>query len=146
MRTTTLVLLLAFFCSCSTAKLSQLNDLVGTWKVADKEQYEVWEKGPGVFTGYAYRIKDGRKERSETLSIKKIGKQLIYAATVPDQNDGRTILFTLNEDIKDYWSFENPNHDFPKRIQYKKLNPTKIQVTVLGDNGRGFSYVQTKQR
>jgi len=80
------------------------------------------------------------------LSIKKIGNRIIYEATVPNQNDGETIQFTLNTEIKLYFSFENDKHDFPKKIQYKKISDNEIEVAVLGDNGKGFSYTQFKQK
>ena len=72
--------------------------------------------------------------------------QLSGRATVPDQNEGRTIQFTLNTEIKSYFSFENEKHDFPKKIQYKKITDDEIEITVLGDNGKGFSYTQLKQK
>ena len=49
---------------------------------------------------------------------KKIENNIIFEATVPDQNEGRTIQFTLNNEI---------------------------EVTVLDDEGMGFSYTQLKQ-
>lgn len=72
--------------------------------------------------------------------------KVIYEATVPDQNEGKAIPFTLNNDIKEYLSFENIEHDFPKKIQYKRINEDEIEVTVLGDEGKGFTYKQLKQK
>jgi hypothetical protein len=120
--------------------------MVGTWKMDGKEQYEVWETTKNKeLRGYSYKINDNQKTITETLSIKKIENNIIYEATVPDQNEGRTIQFTLNNEILEYLSFENINHDFPKKIQYKRINDDEIEVTVLGDEGKGFSYTQLKQ-
>ena len=96
--------------------------------------------------GHSYKLNNNQKTISETLTIKKAGNQIIYEATVPDQNEGKTIQFILSTKIKTYFSFENDKHDFPKKIQYKKITDDEILVTVLGDKGEGFSYTQLKQK
>jgi hypothetical protein len=120
--------------------------MIGTWKMEGEDQYEVWESTKSnELIGYSYKFYNNEKSITETLSIRKIDNQTFYEATVPDQNDGKTIRFTLNNEIKSYLSFENIEHDFPKKIQYKRINDNEIEVTVLGDQGRGFSYTQVKQ-
>ncbi|WP_297798281.1 DUF6265 family protein [uncultured Eudoraea sp.] len=139
-----LILLLSY--SCADKKTSELDFLIGTWKRDNKEQFEVWEKNNSSnLTGYSYRIKDNQKAITETLVIKKIGDQFVYEATVPDQNDGRTVQFILNTGTDSLFSFENDNHDFPKKIQYKRINDNQLKVIVLGDDDTGFSYIQIKQ-
>ena len=133
--------------SCSETETSQFDFLVGTWKVEFKEQYEVWEKNKNnELVGYSYKLNNNQKIISETLAIKKIDKQIIYEATIPNQNEGKTIQFTLNTEIKSYFSFENNKHDFPKKIQYKKISDDELKIMVLGDNGKGFSCTQLKQK
>lgn len=121
--------------------------MVGTWKMEGKEQYEVWESSQNNgLIGYSYKLNDNQKTITETLTVKIIENNIIYEATVPNQNEGKTIPFTLNNEIKEYLSFENITHDFPKKIQYKRLNDDVIEVTVIGDQGKGFSYKQQKQK
>lgn len=128
------------------AQAQNMDFLIGTWKVEDRELYEVWDKnGKDDFNGYSYRLENGEKIITETLSIKRINNKMIYAATVPDQNEGNTIRFQLNGDLESYLSFENAEHDFPKKIHYKKINENEIEVTVLGDEGKGFSMKLQKQ-
>ena len=139
-----LILLLSY--SCSEKKTAELDFLIGTWKRDNKEQFEVWEKSNSSnLNGYSYRIKDNQKVITETLVIKKIGDQFVYEATVPDQNDGRPVQFILNTETYSLFSFENDNHDFPKKIQYQRINDNKLKVIVLGDDDTGFSYIQIKQ-
>ncbi len=143
---TTLLLTLLFLSNCTDNNLSELDFMIGTWKMDNKEQYEVWERSNDtMLKGYSYRIKNDQKNITETLTIKLVGGEIIYSATVPDQNEGKTIGFILNSDIQTYLSFENPKHDFPKKIQYKKISENEIEVTVLGDEGQGFSYTQFRQ-
>lgn len=146
MRILASVLALFFFISCENNESSELDFLVGTWKRDNKEQFEVWEKNNSSdLTGYSYRIKDNQKIITETLFIKKNGNQFVYEATVPDQNDGKTVQFILNTETDSLFSFENDEHDFPKKIQYKRINDNQLEVIVLGDGNTGFSYIQIKQ-
>jgi hypothetical protein len=139
--------MLCLLFSCSENKLSSVDFIIGTWKMEGKEQYENWElSNDKELIGYSYKFNDNQKIITETLSIKIIENNIIYEATVPDQNEGNTIPFTLNNGIKEYLSFENIEHDFPKKIQYKRIADDEIEVTVLGDEGKGFSYKQLKQK
>ncbi len=139
--------MLCLLLSCSENKLLRVDFIIGTWKMEGKEQYEYWElSNSKELMGYSYQVKDNQKIITETLSIKILDNTIIFEATVPDQNEGKTIPFTLNNEIKDYLSFENIDHDFPKKIQYKRINENEIEVTVLGDEGKGFSYKQLKQK
>jgi len=140
------VLILLFSTSCTNRKTHELDFLLGTWKRESKEQFEVWERSDSLeITGYSYRIKNNQKNITETLVIKKNGDQYVFEATVPDQNEGKTVQFLLNPKRDSIFSFENDNHDFPKKIQYIKINDNQLKVTVLGDNESGFSYIQNRQ-
>lgn len=143
--TASICLIILLLVHCENKK-SELDFLIGTWKIEDKEQYEVWKKNDeNGLIGHSYTLDNDKKMISETLSLKKIDNQIIYEATVLNQNDGKPIQFRLNNDITAYFSFENDKHDFPKKIQYEKIGNYKIKVTILGDKNKGFSYVQIKQ-
>ena len=147
MKTLTSLCILSLLVACPKNKISRVDFMLGTWKIEDKEQYEVWEVSKNnTLIGYSYKYKNNQKIITETLSIKLIENTIIYEATVPNQNEGKTIPFTLNNELKEYLSFENIEHDFPKKIQYKKINDDEIEVTVLGDEDKGFSYKQQKQK
>jgi len=137
---------LFLFFSCADNRMTTFDFLVGTWKIEGKEQYEAWEKNSkNEFSGHSYKIDENQKTNLESSAIKMIDNQIIYEATVPDQNDRKTIQFILNSDIKSYFSFENIRHDFPKKIQYHKKSENEITIRVLGDEGKGFSYTLIKQ-
>lgn len=133
----------------STFAQQNLNELefsIGTWKVENKENYEVWNKlSPVEFSGEVYKLIDNSKNISETLTLKIVENKIVYQATVPSQNDGKTIDFNLNTLIKITFSFENLQHDFPKKIQYKKIDQNKIFIQVLGEDDKGFSYFMNRE-
>lgn len=120
--------------------------LKGTWQIENKQQFEVWTKqGEENLSGFSYKMKSEEKVILETLSIVVKNGQIIYQATVPNQNQGKTIQFTLNPKVKNKLSFENLSHDFPKKIQYTQLSESQLFVEVLGANDQGFSYKMIRQ-
>lgn len=135
-----------FLVSCSQHKNQKLSFLEGTWKVENKQQFEQWERVEDGLKGKGYKLVDGKEQTLETLVIKEINGRIVYQATVINQNNGATISFPLNEKISDYYSFENPEHDFPKKIQYFKLEENKLKVSVLGENGKGFTFIMDRVR
>ena len=137
-------ILLFYFQSQSEIEL--ITFFEGTWKIENKQSYEVWEKeNATTFKGYSYKIIDGNEVIQEYLKIEFRDNQLFYTAKVLNQNNQKEIEFILNPSIKGKLSFENLKHDFPKKIQYKKLNFNQILVEVLGVNDKGFSFKMTKQ-
>ena len=127
--------------------IKDLHFLAGTWKVEKKETYETWKLNKdNLLEGSSYKIKTGNKQVEEELSIKMSAEKIIYTARVLNQNNAQPIAFVLNKEVQGKFSFENPNHDFPKKIQYTKLNDTTLFVAVLGDGDKGFSYRMFKQK
>ncbi|MEQ6124120.1 DUF6265 family protein [Pseudotenacibaculum sp. MALMAid0570] len=139
------LLILPFLTSCEKNELKDVEFLVGTWKVEGRESYESWEQIEGKLSGESYKIKEGIKKVSESLKIESKDNQIVYTATVFNQNQGKGISFVLNTDNKQLFSFENPNHDFPNKIQYKVLSEKELEVHVLGNDGKGFSYKLIKK-
>ncbi len=128
------------FAPLLTSAQVSIDALEGKWKVEGRESFEVWEKEGTELKGYGYKLKDGQKLIKETLKIQLESQVPVYYATVPNQNDGASIPFTLNLEEKDLLSFENPAHDFPVKIRYKPESDDRLFVEVLGADGKGFSF------
>lgn len=128
------------------AQKVNLDFLEGTWKVTDKEVYERWTKlGDKTFKGEGFMLKDGNKKVAEILDINDQSGKLTYYATVMGQNDNMPIAFKYNKTEKDVFSFENPNHDFPKKIVYKKISDSELFITVIGKPGEQFDFTMIKE-
>jgi hypothetical protein len=135
-----------FFNTTQGTKINDLHFLAGTWKVENKESYEVWKINKDQsLEGNSYKIKAGNKQIEEYFLLKSADGKIIYTAKVLNQNNGQSIDFAMNVSVKDKFSFENLSHDFPKKLQYTKLNDTTLFIAVLGDNDKGFSYKMFKQ-
>jgi hypothetical protein len=135
--------LILAICLQTTPQLEDFDFLIGKWKRVDKEQYEEWTRGNGVLVGKGYRIKEGKTMIFEYLRIFQRGGDVIYEAIVPDQNEGSGIEFKLMKRANIY-SFENPEHDFPKRIIYEKPVDNKMTVQVRGAGEDGFDVLLEK--
>ncbi|MBX3044256.1 MAG: hypothetical protein KIT33_03730 [Candidatus Kapabacteria bacterium] len=138
--------LLVFFTVELTFAQSILPDfLLGTWKMENKEVYEHWDKlNENTLKGFSYKLKDGQMLISEYLDIRKVGKEILYSATVLKQNSGNPVDFKLTKTDSTY-IFENPNHDFPKKIVYQRLTDTEIYVQVSDGKQKGFAYKMQKE-
>ena len=137
---------IAFCFSVQDASLKPFHFLAGTWKTEGKQSFETWQLNKsGEMKGNDYKLKGGQKEIGEELMIHIVAGKVIYTARVLNQNEGKPVDFVLNTSVKDKFSFENPTHDFPKKIQYTKLNDTAVFISVLGANDKGFSYKMFRQ-
>jgi len=119
--------------------------LQGTWKMEGKETYEHWDRlNSNSLKGFSYEIKNGQITISEYLDISRTENDIIYTATVINQNQGKEISFNLTQTDSVY-TFENPDHDFPKKIVYKKLSETEIVVQVSDGKQKAFAYKMEKR-
>ena len=140
MKTIITFIIVSTLFSCSEYKLSEFDFLVGTWKMEGKEYYEFWEKLDHILKGKSYKMVDGQKIVTEIIELKSEGDRIIYTPTVFDQNEGKPIQFILLKLDKNVFSFENSDHDFPKKIQYTVVSENELFISVLGENDKGFSY------
>ncbi len=119
--------------------------LEGTWKSENSEVYEHWNLlNNQTLKGFSYKIKNGEMIVSEYLDISGTDDNVIYTATVINQNHGKGIDFKLTKSDSIY-VFENPDHDFPQRIVYRKQSETDMLVQISGGNQNSFEYKMKKQ-
>jgi uncharacterized protein YciI len=119
--------------------------LDGTWKSDNNEIYEHWNfMNNKTMKGISYKMKNGELIVSEYLDISVKGEDVIYTTAVINQNQGRGIEFKLIKSDSVY-IFENPNHDFPKRIVYNKLSESDMLVQVSDGKQKSFEYQMKKQ-
>lgn len=118
--------------------------LRGTWKMENQEVYEHWDKlNDRTMKGFTYKMADDLMVITEYLDLSRTGNEITYTATVLNQNQGKGITFYHTPSDSSF-VFENPEHDFPKRIEYRKISDKEIFVTVSGSGDRGFSYTMNR--
>lgn len=140
-----LTLLILFIAKITFAQSNLPDFLQGTWKIENEETCEHWDKlNESSMKGFSYRLNNGQMVISEYLEISKTNNEIIYTATVLNQNQGKGVSFKQTKTDSTF-TFDNPNHDFPKKIVYQKLNDTEIFVQVSDGKQNGFSYKMLKQ-
>ena len=130
---------------CSTAQaqtcqsLDELNWLVGEWKAETETALitETWEQTSTLnFEGRGLQVsKSDASISRELLRLLSMNNQIFYLAKV-DENS-LPIPFQLVRCVDNHLIFLNPQHDFPKRIEYQLLEEDSLKVTV-GDGGSRY--------
>ncbi|MFZ4679312.1 MAG: DUF6265 family protein [Flavobacterium sp.] len=117
-------------------KLEKMNWLLGNWKneMAEGVLTETWTKeNDSTFSGTTYFIINKKDTvHSETIILTQLNDELVYRPTVKGQNNDEPVDFKLSSESEISFSFENPKHDYPQKIVYKKINETNLVATISG--------------
>ncbi|MFN3754927.1 DUF6265 family protein [Flavobacterium sp.] len=158
MKRTITIISILLLASCQTKsdnnfeQLEEMNWLLGLWESKTPEGLltETWTKvNDSTFSGQTYFIKNEKDTlHSESIILTQSKDQLIYRPTVKGQNNDEPVDFKLTSELENSYSFENPNHDYPQKIVYKKVNDTSLVATISGrQQGKSSSesYPMTKK-
>lgn len=118
--------------------------LAGHWRSENNGRVseEVWMVPEGgLMTGMGRTIRDGRVVSFEFLYI-TTGEDAAYFA----QPGGRpAVRFGLVSQEGERAVFENPDHDFPQRIEYARDGDTLTATISTLDRERTFSWSWSRQ-
>ena len=115
--------------------------LLGSW-VADSGKRivtETWtEASPTTFEGEGVTRdgSDGPVVDGEALRLVAMGDGVFYVAKVA-HND-YPVAFRLTTCEAGRLVFENPGHDFPRRLEYRRVDGDRLEVHVSDGAERGF--------
>lgn len=122
----------------------------GTWETSSGTSSftETWtKKNAQLWSGTGTWRENDSISYKEKLSLRYNGKDWVYTALAPDQNNEQSVDFMLSLFIDSSWVFVNPKHDFPNKIVYQLLSPKKMKVDVTGiEKGKprslSFSFIK----
>ncbi len=123
MRKISMVAVLALACGGVLAQevtAEQLGWMSGCWAAASAEagSGEQWmTPAGGTLMGMSRTVKQGKTVAWETLHIRDVDGRLAYVAKPHNQPEAAFRLASLDGQ---HVVFENPQHDFPQRISYKR--------------------------
>jgi Domain of unknown function (DUF6265) len=132
--------LILFYNSAYTQKAEALNWLTGTWTITTKQGkiVEQWKiLNDSTLAGNSFFIKasnDSILQEKLELSLRK--GQWSYISTVQGQNNNQPITFPLIFTKGTEFISENPTHDFPQRIAYRRINDQLFASIEGKKNGR----------
>jgi hypothetical protein len=123
------------------ASLEPARWLLGSW-VADGGKRivtETWtEASPTTFegSGVTRDRTDGSVVDGEALRLVAMGDGVFYVAKVA--HNEYPVAFRLTTCEADRLVFENPGHDFPRRLEYRRVDGDRLEVHVSDGAERGF--------
>lgn len=125
-------------------KATQFSWLVGTWKMNARSGYviEQWKQlNDSTFRGKSLFVKapgDSMLQESIELSFRK--GEWSYNPTVVDQNNRQPVKFQVIFIGKGEFICENPVHDFPQRIAYRRIK-NSLFASIEGTRNGKYSKV-----
>lgn len=109
--------------------------ILGEWDSSSDQGVfsENWTKqSDSVMEARSSFIKDADTLFTETIQMVQRGQDVFYIAATPAQNEGKGIAFKLVSSSDTQLVFENPEHDFPQRIVYKRIGTDSLVAEVSG--------------
>jgi hypothetical protein len=80
----------------------------------------------------------------EKVRLEEVDGKLVYRASVSDQNAGKQVSFGITHSSANKLVFENPKHDYPKKITYTMRNDSLVAVISGGSKQEVFAMGRVK--
>ena len=123
-----------------TELILALKFLTGCWALESKGALvdEAWSRpAGGVMAGYSRTVRGDRLVTLEYLRIEPRDGVLVYVPTIRGKETVfKAVKVTAGEAI-----FENPEHDFPQRIIYRKSDTGLFARVESMDGKKGVDYL-----
>lgn len=143
----TVLLLTLASMAAAEDRIEKLAWLGGAWKIDSNGRVieEQWTApAGGMMIGMSRTVKNGKTVEFEYLRIQQRDDGIFYIA----QPGGRPATeFKLTSASESEWIFENLQHDFPKRIRYRRNADGSLRARVedeTGKKGMDFSYARVQ--
>ncbi len=106
-------------------KTEQLKWMVGVWKTKSSKNpvIEQWQiTNDSTLTGRSWLLRNGTDTiPQETIELAYRNGNWFYIPTVKNQNNAQPVSFKLIYQKGTEFISENPAHDFPQRIAYRRM-------------------------
>lgn len=129
--------------------IATLHWLAGCWaqRAPGRLTEEQWmAPAGGTMVGMSRMVVRDTTRSWEFLRIARVADRLAYVATPSGQAETVFPLVTLSDTLV---AFENPRHDFPQRIVYRRAGADSLVATISGTvNGRtrGSAFPMARSR
>lgn len=124
----------AFIVSGDKKTFKKLYALEGAWKMITKRGNIICEEWKKINKNYlqnrGYMIKGSDTIVTERIALTNTKAGILYTSTVEDQNKKQPIAFKMTKNEDNMFVFENPQHDFPKRIVYKLITADSLHAFI----------------
>lgn len=127
--------------------LDSLRWLLGDWTADGSKTtfHESWvEVGPRIFqgTGTERAKANGAVNDGEELRLVEMAGEVFYVSKVT--HNELPVAFRLNACSDGRFVFDNPAHDFPRRLEYRLQPDGRLAVSVSDGADKGFALDYTR--
>ncbi len=147
-------LTMLFACSCqlsysqSCHSLDSVQWLLGDWTNDDGENIvtESWKRtSPLTFegSGETRSRTSNELQTGESLRLVEMSGEVFYLAKVDHNN--RPVAFKLTRCSGTSATFENSDHDFPKKLEYRLNDNNEPNIRVSDGKDKGFEINYTRR-
>jgi hypothetical protein len=119
-------------------QLGKMDWLTATWenKMPEGTLKEIWVKeNDSTFSARSFFIKEEDTLHNETILLSQKNDVITYSAKIIGENNDKFIDFKLTTTNENSYTFENPSHDYPQKIMYKKVDNNNLVATISGIQG-----------
>jgi hypothetical protein len=114
----------------------------GSFKLYEEEATytEVWtQQNANTYVGYGYHLSNTDCDTLFSMSMRlyRMKDKLLMAYLVKGQNDNKETEFTLTNQDKNVYVFENPFRNFPSIMRYELMGDTAMIVDQRGYDKSG---------
>lgn len=116
-------------------QLEKARWFMGDWEnlVNDAHFTEIWsQKNDSTLLGKSFVTVKNDTVFAEEVNLLQRNDSLFYIVNVKGQNNEKPVSFHLTKAAKNELVFENPQHDFPTKITYKKITDDLMVATISG--------------
>ncbi len=147
MKRITFTLLLIGCLSCTAQSKKDFQWLIGTWEKQNTRPgsatFESWEFKNGEYFGMGVTTKAKDTVFVEKLRIAKVNGSWNYIADV--SQNAQPTYFKITSFTKDGFISENPEHDFPKKIEYQLKDGILTATISAGNKKIPFVFKKTDE-
>lgn len=144
-----------FLFSCAKTKsgkdngLSQFSWLEGEWmdSTSDGKMVEIWNRiDDSSFVGSSIYMAGIDTIFYEEISLRVKSGKIFYIPSVQNQNNGEPVYFAFTGSSNGEFTFENKEHDFPKKIVYTNPHKDSLVAFIEGPTANGYKKEYFKMR
>jgi hypothetical protein len=128
----------------AAARIAQIGWLSGVWVAASGSEERWTPPAGGSMLGVSRTLRKGVMSAFEFLCITERAGGLVYQAMPNGRSPATDFMLTAIDASSA--TFENPAHDFPKKIRYSLSAGGTLEATISGDAGqRPITFTFRKQ-
>ena len=136
-------LLLLSACTTTAAEVNApVEFMLGCWTAEDGSAKEVWAaERSHIMFGYGVAYKSEELVFFEQLHISRQGNEITYVAAPMGQG---STAFKMTEKSANHVRFENPEHDYPQVIEYRRTGENLDALISLSDGSNANSFSKSR--